>query len=65
MGIVAKSLEDPYEHHVRWLKIKNPDYSQKEGRGASYLIGAGDRAGKLEAAPVQQLDADNRKRRAG
>ena len=26
-GIVAKRLRDPYEPHVRWLKIKNPDYS--------------------------------------
>jgi bifunctional non-homologous end joining protein LigD len=26
-GIVAKRLADPYEPHVRWLKIKNPDYS--------------------------------------
>jgi bifunctional non-homologous end joining protein LigD len=32
-GIVAKRLDDPYESRVRWLKIKNPDYSQKEGRG--------------------------------
>ena len=32
-GIVAKRLEDPYEPRVRWLKIKNPAYSQKEGRG--------------------------------
>jgi bifunctional non-homologous end joining protein LigD len=32
-GIVAKRLEDPYEPRVRWLKIKNPGYSQKEGRG--------------------------------
>jgi len=32
-GIVAKRLRDPYEPRVRWLKIKNPDYSQKEGRG--------------------------------
>jgi len=31
-GIVAKRLRDPYERRVRWLKIKNPDYSQKEGR---------------------------------
>ena len=31
-GIVAKRLRDPYEPRVRWLKIKNPDYSQKEGR---------------------------------
>jgi bifunctional non-homologous end joining protein LigD len=32
-GIVAKRLGNPYEPWVRWLKIKNPDYSQKEGRG--------------------------------
>jgi bifunctional non-homologous end joining protein LigD len=32
-GIVAKRLDDPYEPRVRWLKIKNDDYSQKEGRG--------------------------------
>ena len=32
-GIVAKRLDDPYEPRVRWLKIKNGDYSQTEGRG--------------------------------
>jgi ATP-dependent DNA ligase len=32
-GIVAKRLADPYDPRVKWLKIKNPDYSQKEGRG--------------------------------
>ena len=32
-GIVAKRLADPYEPRVRWLKIKNSEYSQKEGRG--------------------------------
>src|SRR5215813_5445811 len=32
-GIVAKRLADSYDARVRWLKIKNPDYSQKEGRG--------------------------------
>ena len=31
-GIVAKRLADPYDSRIRWLKIKNPDYSQKEGR---------------------------------
>jgi bifunctional non-homologous end joining protein LigD len=31
-GIVAKRLADPYEPRVRWLKIKNPDYSQTQGR---------------------------------
>jgi hypothetical protein len=30
---VAKRLGDPYEPWVSWLKIKNGDYSQKEGRG--------------------------------
>jgi ATP-dependent DNA ligase len=32
-GVVAKRLADPYAPRVRWLKIKNPDYTQKEGRG--------------------------------
>jgi len=32
-GIVCKRLADPYNARVRWLKIKNRDYSQKEGRG--------------------------------
>jgi bifunctional non-homologous end joining protein LigD len=32
-GIVAKRLADPYGPRTRWLKIKNPDYSQREGRG--------------------------------
>jgi bifunctional non-homologous end joining protein LigD len=32
-GIVAKRADDPYEPRVRWLKIKNGDYSQKEARG--------------------------------
>jgi bifunctional non-homologous end joining protein LigD len=32
-GIVAKRLVDPYGPRVRWFKIKNPDYSQQEGRG--------------------------------
>jgi bifunctional non-homologous end joining protein LigD len=31
-GMVAKRLKDPYNPSVRWLKIKNPDYAQKEGR---------------------------------
>ena len=30
---VAATLHiDPYDTRVRWLKIKNPDYSQREGR---------------------------------
>jgi bifunctional non-homologous end joining protein LigD len=32
-GIVAKRFADSYDPRVRWLKIKNRDYSQKEGRG--------------------------------
>ena len=32
-GIVAKRLADPYGPNVRWFKIRNPDYAQKEGRG--------------------------------
>ena len=32
-GIVAKRLSDPYGPRVKWLKIKNPDYTQQEGRG--------------------------------
>ena len=32
-GIVAKSLVDPYDTRVRWLKIKNRAYTQAEGRG--------------------------------
>ena len=32
-GIVAKRLADPYGPRTRWLKIKNPGYTQAEGRG--------------------------------
>jgi ATP-dependent DNA ligase len=32
-GIVAKRLDDPCEPRVRWLKIKNGNYSEREGRG--------------------------------
>jgi len=32
-GIVANRLDDAYGRSARWLKIKNPDYSQKERRG--------------------------------
>ena len=32
-GIVAKRLADPYDPQARWFKIKNRDYTQKEGRG--------------------------------
>ena len=32
-GIVAKRLCDTYGPRTRWLKIKNRDYTQAEGRG--------------------------------
>ena len=32
-GIVAKPAASPYKTTVPWHKIKNPDYSQAEGRG--------------------------------
>jgi bifunctional non-homologous end joining protein LigD len=31
-GVVAKRLKDSYGPRARWLKIKNPSYSQNEGR---------------------------------
>ncbi len=31
-GVVCKRLEDHYGPNVRWWKVPNPDYSQKEGR---------------------------------
>lgn len=31
-GIVAKRKSDSYDTRTRWLKIKNPSYSQAEGR---------------------------------
>lgn len=38
-GIVAKRLADPYGSRTKWLKIKNPDYSQAEGRGELFNQG--------------------------
>jgi ATP-dependent DNA ligase len=32
-GIVAKRKADPYNPKTVWYKVKNPDYSQAEGRG--------------------------------
>ena len=31
-GIIAKRNTDPYDARTRWLKSKNPRYSQAEGR---------------------------------
>jgi ATP-dependent DNA ligase len=32
-GIVARRLDVPYDPRTKWLKVKNSDYSQKDGRG--------------------------------
>ena len=32
-GIVGEASADPYDPRIRWLKIKNQDHTQKEGRG--------------------------------
>ena len=44
-GIVAKRVADPYGSRSRWLKIKNPDYSQAEGRGELFNQGRGQDVG--------------------
>jgi bifunctional non-homologous end joining protein LigD len=44
-GIVAKRLADPYELRTKWLKIKNPDYSQAKGRGELFNQGRGQDVG--------------------
>jgi bifunctional non-homologous end joining protein LigD len=31
-GVVAKQKDAPYADNVRWVKIKNPGYSQAAGR---------------------------------
>lgn len=31
-GIVAKHKDEPYSPSARWIKVKNPDYTQAEGR---------------------------------
>jgi len=35
-GIVADRLTDAYRPSARWLKIKNPNYSQNEGRRETF-----------------------------
>jgi ATP-dependent DNA ligase len=41
-GIVAKRKADPYLRDAHWWKIKNPAYSQAEGRHE--LFNGGERA---------------------
>jgi len=36
-GIVARRKADPYGARTRWLKIRNPTYSQAEGRRELFL----------------------------
>ena len=35
-GIVAKRMTDPYASGTTWFKIKNPGYTQAEGRGEAF-----------------------------
>jgi bifunctional non-homologous end joining protein LigD len=42
-GVVAKRLKDGYGPSARWLKIKNPSYSQNEGRRELFDRSAGAR----------------------
>jgi bifunctional non-homologous end joining protein LigD len=44
-GVVAKRLKDPYGSRARWLKIKNPSYSQNAGRRELFDRSAGGRRG--------------------
>jgi bifunctional non-homologous end joining protein LigD len=44
-GLVAKRLKDGYGSRVRWLKVKNPGYSQNEGRRELFDGSAGRRRG--------------------
>jgi bifunctional non-homologous end joining protein LigD len=46
-GIVAKRLSDPYGPRTRWWKIKNPDYSQAEGRAELFNRGRGAASGRF------------------
>jgi len=38
-GIVAKRKSDPYRRGVHWWKIKNPAYTQAEGRHELFNMG--------------------------
>lgn len=35
-GIIGKRKDEPYAQNVRWLKIKNPGYTQAVGRGEEF-----------------------------
>ena len=38
-GIIAKRKDEAYADNVRWVKIKNPGYSQAVGRGEEFRRG--------------------------
>jgi hypothetical protein len=63
-GIVAKRLADPYDSRIRWLKIKNPDYSQAEGRGTGSTTGLSRDRGQCRNEMIGSAD-DPRQCRAG
>jgi len=56
-GIVAKRLTDSYRPSVRWLKIKNPSYSQNEGRRELFEKSPRRSARKLRLPGSRRLDA--------
>ena len=35
-GIIAKRTDEPYADNVRWVKVKNPGYTQAVGRGEEF-----------------------------
>jgi hypothetical protein len=57
-GIVAKRLTDPYGPRVRWLKIKNPSYSQNEGRRELF-----DRSASAQPVIVRAIDPAKARKR--
>jgi bifunctional non-homologous end joining protein LigD len=51
-GIVAKRKADPYDRQTRWLKIKNPNYSQAEGRRELFERWSGSDDGGVPAVAI-------------
>jgi len=57
-GTVAKRLTDAYRPRTRWLKIKNPNYSQNEGRRELF-----DKSPRRSARNARLLRHDRRSHR--
>jgi hypothetical protein len=60
-GIVAKRKADPYSMQTVWYKVKNPAYTQAEGRGARqrpHQRYAGARAARLLARAEYAAEGD-------